>query len=159
IAFDAEFRIRGADGAYRWFKARALPLRSEEGENFKWFGTNTDIEDQKRVEALLRENEERLRAERAFSNEIIDTLRRVFYLLNQQGRFLRWNKNLEEISGHPGSEIALMTPLEFIVDEERPAVQRRIEQVFSSGEANIEAQLLTKNGLGIPHFFTGRRIM
>src|SRR5262249_31178589 len=61
--FDADFRIRGADGGYRWFKARSVPLRSVEGEIFKWFGANTDMEDQKRVEALLRENEEWLRAE------------------------------------------------------------------------------------------------
>jgi PAS domain S-box-containing protein len=159
IDFDAEFRIRGADGIYRWFKGRALPLRSEEGETFKWFGTNTDIEDQKRVEALLRENEERLRAERDFSNEIIDTLPGVFYLFDRQGKFLRWNKNLEEITGHSGGEIALMTPLEFIAEEERQAVERKIEEVFSRGEANIEARLMTKNGLGIPYFFTGRQIV
>src|SRR5262245_10349815 len=156
---DVEFRIRGADGNYRWFKTLALPMRSEEGETFKWFGTNTDIEDQKRVEALLRENEERLGAERDFSNEIIDTLPGVFYLFDRRGKFLRWNKNLEEITEHTGDEIALMTPLEFIVEEDRPAVERKIEEVFVSGEANIEARLLTENGHGIPYFFTGRRIL
>jgi PAS domain S-box-containing protein len=157
--FDTEHRIRGADGNYRWFKTRAVPLLSEEGDIIKWFGTHTDIEDQKRVEALLRENEGRLLVERDFSNEIIDTLPGVFYLFDRQGKFLRWNKNLEEITGHSGDEIAQMAPLEFIVEEDRPAVERKIEEVFVSGEANIEARLLTKNGLGVPHFFTGRRIM
>jgi len=158
-AFDVEYRIRRADGNYRWFKTRAVPLRSEEGEIIKWFGTSTDIEDQKRVETLLRENEERLGTERDFSNEIIDTLPGVFYLFDRRGKFLRWNKNLEEITEHTGDEIALMTPLEFIVEEDRPAVERKIEEVFVSGEANIEARLLTKNRLGIPFFFTGRRIV
>jgi len=157
--FDAEYRIRGVDGNYRWFKALALPLRSVEGEVFKWFGANTDIEDQKRVEALLRESEVRLRAERDFSVEIIDTLPGVFYLFDRQGKFLRWNKNLEEISGHSGAQITLMTPLEFIIQEDRAAVEGKIEEVFVSGEANIEARLLTKNGLGIPYLFTGRRIV
>jgi PAS domain S-box-containing protein len=157
--FDTEHRIRRADGNYRWFKTRAVPLLSEEGEISKWFGTHTDIEDQKRVEALLRENEGRLLVERDFSNEIIDTLPGVFYLFDQQGKFLRWNKNLEEITGHSGDEIALMAPLEFIVEEDRPAVERKIEEVFVSGEANIEARLLTINGLGVPYFFTGRRIV
>src|SRR4030095_9633920 len=110
IAFDGEFRIRGADGTYRWFKGRALPLLSEEGENFKWFGTNTDIEDQKRVEALLRENEERLRAEGDFSNEIIDTLPGVFYIFDRRGKFLRRDKNMEEITGQSPAESAPMTP-------------------------------------------------
>jgi PAS domain S-box-containing protein len=158
IAFEAEFRIRGAEGNYRWFKTRALPLSTEEGAIFKWFGTNTDIEDQKRVEALLRESEKRLRAESDFSNEIIDTLPGLFYLFDRRGKFLRWNKNLEEITGHSSDEIALMAPLEFIIEEDRPAVGRKIEEVFVSGEANIEARLLTKTGLGIPYFFTGRRI-
>jgi len=159
IDFDAEFRIRGAEGGYRWFKARAMPLRSVEGEIFKWFGTNTDIEDQKRVEALLRESETGMRVERDFSNEIIDTLPGVFYLFNRQGKFRLWNKNLKDITGHSDDEIALMAPLEFIVEEDRPAVERKIEEVFVSGEANIEARLLTINGLGVPYFFTGRRIV
>lgn len=43
-AFDAEARLRGADGTYRWFKQRAVPVR--EGESrIKWFGTSTDIGD------------------------------------------------------------------------------------------------------------------
>jgi len=50
---DLEYRIRGADGEHRWFKARAVPLRDNEGHVVKWFGTNTDIDDQKRVNALL----------------------------------------------------------------------------------------------------------
>ncbi|MHB8230738.1 MAG: SpoIIE family protein phosphatase [Vulcanimicrobiaceae bacterium] len=52
--FDAEFRIRRYDGAYRWFLARAVPLRSTDGRIVKWFGTCTDIHDQKRAEDILR---------------------------------------------------------------------------------------------------------
>lgn len=49
--FEVEFRIRRHDGAYRWFSARAEPLRDAEGRIVKWFGTNTDIEDRKLAEA------------------------------------------------------------------------------------------------------------
>jgi PAS domain-containing protein len=77
-----------------------LPLRSEEGEVFKWFGTSTDIEDQKRVEASLSASGERLREERDFSDEIIGALPSVFYLFDRHGKFLRWNKKLEEITGY-----------------------------------------------------------
>jgi PAS domain S-box-containing protein len=56
--FDIEFRICRADGAYRWFKARAVPLRDASGRVVKWFGSNTDIEDykqaQQRLQAQLR---------------------------------------------------------------------------------------------------------
>ena len=157
-AFDVEYRIRGADGNYRWFKTRAVPLRSEEGEIIKWFGTSTDIEDQKRVEALLRENEERLRAERGFEEKIVDSMPGIFYLFDLQGEFLKWNKNLEEITGHGHDEITRTSPIEFVHEEDRAAVERAFEEVFVHGEANVEARLLSKHGSAIPFLLKGRLI-
>ncbi|TAJ10508.1 MAG: PAS domain S-box protein [Nitrospirae bacterium] len=52
--FDVEFRIRRADGLYRWFKTRAVPLRDPSGCIVKWFGSNTDIDEQRRVEEEVR---------------------------------------------------------------------------------------------------------
>ncbi|MHB8462337.1 MAG: SpoIIE family protein phosphatase [Vulcanimicrobiaceae bacterium] len=52
--FDIEYRIRGVDGEYRWFLARALPIRNEAGDLDQWVGTCTEIDDQKRAERLLR---------------------------------------------------------------------------------------------------------
>ena len=54
-------RVRRADGEYRWFLSRAQPLRDEFGKIVKWFGVDTDIEDQKRAEDALRESEQRFR--------------------------------------------------------------------------------------------------
>jgi PAS domain S-box-containing protein len=54
-------RVRRADGEYRWFLSRAQPLRDELGNIVKWYGTDTDIEDQKRAEDALRESEQRFR--------------------------------------------------------------------------------------------------
>ena len=54
-------RIRQADGEYRWFLARAQPLRDELGKIVKWYGILSDIEDQKRAEGALRESEQRFR--------------------------------------------------------------------------------------------------
>ncbi|HKE06117.1 MAG TPA: PAS domain S-box protein [Blastocatellia bacterium] len=157
--FDVEYRIRRADGAYRWFKTRALPLRSVEGEILKWFGTSTDIDDQKTVEASLRISEERLRAERDFSDKTVDSLPGVFYLFDQQGKFLRWNKNLEEITGYHAEEIVRMSPLDFIPEEDRASVESKFGEVFVRGEANIEVRLMTKGGRSIPYLFRGRRIV
>jgi PAS domain S-box-containing protein len=41
------FPIRGADGNYRWFLSRAIPTKNEQGEVISWFGTNTDITEQR----------------------------------------------------------------------------------------------------------------
>jgi PAS domain S-box-containing protein len=48
--YEVEFRLRGADGAYRWHIARALPQLDAGGKVVHWFGTNTDIEEQKRLQ-------------------------------------------------------------------------------------------------------------
>jgi PAS domain S-box-containing protein len=58
--WESEGRIRSADGQYRWFLNRAAPLRDEHGNIVKWYGSNTDIEDRKRVENALRRSEANL---------------------------------------------------------------------------------------------------
>jgi PAS domain S-box-containing protein len=52
--YDTEHRIRRADGVYRWFHVRALPLRDTEGRIIRWYVLSTDIDDRKRVEEALR---------------------------------------------------------------------------------------------------------
>ncbi len=54
--YESEYRIRGADSKYRWFQARAVPLRDAEGEIVKWYGTCSDIHDRKMLEQSIREN-------------------------------------------------------------------------------------------------------
>jgi PAS domain S-box-containing protein len=56
--YDVEYRVRRADGVYRWFKARGTPIRESEGAICKWFGTCTDISDGKRLEEELRQAKE-----------------------------------------------------------------------------------------------------
>jgi PAS domain S-box-containing protein len=58
--FEKEARLRRADGAYRWFLLRAVPLRDERGNVVKWYGTTTDIEDRKRAEEALLEAQDKL---------------------------------------------------------------------------------------------------
>ena len=45
--YEVEFRLRRADGAYRWFLARATPVRNDTGRIVRWIGTNTDIMSQR----------------------------------------------------------------------------------------------------------------
>ncbi len=56
--YETEYRLRRADGAYRWMLARAVPLRNAEGRITKWFGTSTDIHNQVIAQAQLREAQE-----------------------------------------------------------------------------------------------------
>ena len=52
--YEVEFRIRRADGVYRWHLVRALPVRNAGGAIVRWVGTNTDIEDQRADRDKLR---------------------------------------------------------------------------------------------------------
>jgi formate hydrogenlyase transcriptional activator len=56
-----EARLRRFDGEYRWFLIRAVPFRDETGEIVKWYGSSTDIEERKRAEEKLRQDERELR--------------------------------------------------------------------------------------------------
>jgi diguanylate cyclase (GGDEF)-like protein/PAS domain S-box-containing protein len=53
--YDVEYRLRGKDGTYRWFLGRANPIRNPAGEIVKWFGSCTDIENQKQNQQVLEE--------------------------------------------------------------------------------------------------------
>ncbi|TWT91103.1 Autoinducer 2 sensor kinase/phosphatase LuxQ [Pseudobythopirellula maris] len=53
------FPLRGKDGEYRWFLSRALPIRDASGRILRWFGTNTDITDQRQAEEALKEADRR----------------------------------------------------------------------------------------------------
>ncbi|MDO9562749.1 MAG: PAS domain-containing protein, partial [Bradyrhizobium sp.] len=53
--YEIEFRLRRADGDFRWFLARAVPARDEQGQIIRWIGTNTDVHDQKLIADQLAE--------------------------------------------------------------------------------------------------------
>jgi len=54
--YESEYRLRGADGNYRWFRARAVALRDPQGVILKWYGACSDIHDSKRLEQSIRDN-------------------------------------------------------------------------------------------------------
>jgi PAS domain S-box-containing protein len=67
-AFEMEFPLKGADGVFRWFLTRVNPLRDSTGHVVRWFGTNTDIDEQRRIardreQLLVSEQQARAQAE------------------------------------------------------------------------------------------------
>lgn len=59
--WEDSFPLRGQDGQFRWFLARGLPIRDETGKVVRWFGTNTDITEQKEIETELQRSNDDLR--------------------------------------------------------------------------------------------------
>ncbi|OCQ97747.1 hypothetical protein BCD64_06525 [Nostoc sp. MBR 210] len=73
--YQAEGRMRRADGTYRWHLHQAIPLKNDQGQVIKWFGTATDIEDQKQLEQqriLLLQQEQAAREQAETANRIKD---------------------------------------------------------------------------------------
>jgi PAS domain S-box-containing protein len=58
--YEAEYRMRSRDDLYRWFRARAVPIRDDKGEIIRWYGTCSDIHDSKLLEQSMRESATKL---------------------------------------------------------------------------------------------------
>ncbi|MGH7972754.1 MAG: ATP-binding protein [Limisphaerales bacterium] len=67
------FPIRNKDGVYRWFLSRAIPMRDGHGVVVRWFGTNTDIDEQKREEQRLEQAVAERTAQLREANENLQT--------------------------------------------------------------------------------------
>ena len=106
-----------------------------------------------------RQGEERLAKERAFLDLAIASLPGTFWLFDRNRKLLRWNSNLETVSGYSPEEIAEMTPSDFFVEKARPSVEESIERVFKEGASNIQGEMLSKHGSKRHYFFSARRIL
>ncbi|MDE2460272.1 MAG: PAS domain S-box protein [Gammaproteobacteria bacterium] len=125
--------------------------------NFMWrgqscvVGMGVDISAQKQAEDKLHE-------EQALLSHAINSLPGLFTLCTDQGKFLMWNQHLEEVSGYTAEDLQHLSPLALIAPEQRALMAQRIAEVFTRGRAEVEADLLCRDGRRIPHFFTGRRL-
>jgi PAS domain S-box-containing protein len=54
--YESDYRMRRKDGQYRWFRARALPLRDQAGKVIRWYGTCADVHDSKLLEQSMRDS-------------------------------------------------------------------------------------------------------
>jgi len=89
-SFEMIFPLRAADGSFREFLTRAVPVRDSQGRTVRWFGTNTDISEQRRSEEALRQSEKlaatgRLAASIAHEiNNPLETVTNLVYLAQKQ---------------------------------------------------------------------------
>ena len=103
--FDMEFPLRGADGIFRPFLTRVLPLKDAAGNILQWFGTNTDVTERKRVEMALRDIKanskvtEVLEAERQQFLDMLETLPIMICLMTPDYHVAFVNRNFRERFG------------------------------------------------------------
>jgi PAS domain S-box-containing protein len=136
--YETEFRLRRADGVYRWHLARAVPIKDEHGTITRWIGTNTDIQYQTESAAALHD----LNAELE-SKVIAQSLARgrtwqlspdIIGVLNSEGYFETSNPAWQIVLGWSEREIAATVFFDFIHPDDQAKTHEAWEAAMGRGE-------------------------
>lgn len=96
--FSMKYRLRRADGVYRWVDGRAEPLRDQSGRIVQWYGLSHDIDDQLRVEEALRDRERALW-------QLVETLPAMIDCAGPDGEPVYRSQQLREFLGYDLEEL------------------------------------------------------
>ena len=129
-SFDMVFPLRGADGAFRPFLTRVVPVKNAEGGVVHWFGTNTDISEQKGIEDALRESEERFHA-------FMDNVPAIAWAKDEQGKHVYLNRAYERAFGVRRENSYGKTDFE-LWDAEMAVIFRRADEAVLAANKPIE---------------------
>jgi PAS domain S-box-containing protein len=148
--YQTEFRLRRADGLYRWHLARALPIRDTDGQIVRWIGTNTDIEDQKTAAgALATLNatlEHRVAEQSAERDRLWQTSQDLLVVIDADGVFRAANPAWTSVLGWSPEEVVGKTHLEFVHPEDRIDSQGALVHALRSPLPTFENRCLHKDG-------------
>jgi PAS domain S-box-containing protein len=138
--FDMVFPLRGADGAFRPFLTRVSPVKDEQGRVLQWFGTNTDLSEQKAAEDALR-------AERDFSTAILETTAALIVVVDREGYITRVNRACEATTGYAIAELWGRLFWEFLAPEDILSA-RQTWDALCAGElpSELESHWVAKDG-------------
>ncbi len=138
--YSIECRLRRADGEYRWWLIRGIPLLSKNGTILKWFGTCTDIEEIKRAEANLRQSEEYFK--NVFEHAAVGKS------ITQIGGELKTNHAFREILGYSAHELATTRWQDITFPEDVEANQNILDAILKGDyqSMNFEKRYIRKDG-------------
>ena len=146
--FEAEARLRRADGEYRLMLLRKVPLRDEAGSIVKWYGSAIDIEDRKRAEEELKRSEEKHRV-------IVEAASDAVVSMDESGSILLANPATARIFGYDPVEL-IGKPLTVLMPEfMRKLHGAGFRRYLATGERHLnwqgtEVTALRKNGQEFP---------
>jgi PAS domain S-box-containing protein len=96
--YETIYRVRRADGEYRWTSVRGVPLRRADGSIREWIGTNTDITEQRRIEEAVRTSEQRLRF-------MLDAMHQKIFTARPDGAVDYYNAAWTQFTGLSGDDL------------------------------------------------------
>ncbi len=147
--YDIEYRIRGADGNYRYFQARAVPILNEDGSIREWIGTSSDIHDRKQAEDAIKQSEERYRS-------LILATSQIVWTGDSEGRC--WDMpTLRAYTGQTEAEVIGFGWLDAIHPDDRErTAQAWMEAVQTKSLYDIEYRI--RRADGNYRYFQGRAV-
>ena len=149
--YDLELPILTAEGARRWVRAVGAPIEDPNGDIVKVAGALQDVTERER-------GRRRLERYREYTSRMLDTIDDLFFVLDETGRFKRWNRQFSEVTGYTDEAIGRMRAADFVPEEHREQVETEIERVLATGDGQVEAPLLLNDGSTVPYEFVGDRI-
>lgn len=99
--------------------------------------------------------EEALAEEKEFTENALNTLTDLFFVIDTEGRMLRWNRAVKAVTGYSDQEIASMRHIDFIPAEERQRALDAVEEVLKEGCDSEELTVMARDGSRTPYEFTG----
>ncbi len=144
-----EFRLVEKSGTIHWVEMYSQLISYAGRPAFQV--TVIEITNRKAAELALLQ-------EKNFSEAIINRLPGVFYLIDENVRFIRWNKNLEIESEYSSEELANLNPLALFRAEDRQLIEDKINETHKTGRASVDIQAISKSGKAIPYYLTGEMI-
>jgi PAS domain S-box-containing protein len=142
-------RLRRADGEYRWFLVRVVPLCNEQGNVVKWYGTSTDIEDRKRAEKVRRDSEDHLRL-------VINTIPTTAWTAQPDGAVDFLNQRYLQYTGL-SLEQAIAEPTRAMHPEELPPIMAKWSAAVAAGEP-YEGEMRLRRADGEYRWFLVRTV-
>ena len=127
-------------------RVRAWLLKDAEGNGAGFWAFVKDLTESRDAERKI------LNGENLF-NALTLSLPGTFYVIDRNGRMLKWNRALEDITDYTHAEIENMHPVDFFDASEKKLIREKMENAFNLGAAEVEAGLVTKDGRKIPFHF------
>jgi PAS domain S-box-containing protein len=138
---EAEARLRGCDGQYRWFLFRTRPMRDESGKIVKWYGTNTDINDRKRAEADLQVSYLRLTEAQRLSKT-------GSFITDLVGDDHNWSEETFRIfEFDPSAKVTVQMIQNIVHPEDRPSFESMISRAMTGVDVDFAFRILTPRGV------------
>lgn len=144
-----ESRLRRADGAYRWWLIRGVPMKDADGAILKWFGTSTDIHDMKMAELEISSANRELRESRRRFSDLLDTVELASVMLDRDGRITYCNDYLLHLSGWQRDDVVGRTWVElFMLPEMAEQGTTAFTQLLGDDPdaRHHDAEILTRSG-------------